>query len=302
MNYECTNTSITFHNTDCFETILDFLEHYKQSKKNRYLLLLNKQLYLNDTVVKDIHQKINGKDIKLLLDKYDIDWVIGKKPCTVLYKDDFILAVHKDAGCIIHGEENDQDCLNAQVAKYFKDNNIHTSVRPLHRLDKDTTGIVLYSLIPFFQPYLDQAMEEKKIHRAYLAITYGNKKAGACFDIHKAIGKDRHVSNKYRISSNGKDALTHVEIIEKKKNYELVRCILETGRTHQIRVHLSSNGLPIVNDPMYGKPSRDFKKMGLFAYQISFFDPVNENKINISDNFLKDYLFFDFCNNVTNKK
>ena len=60
-------------------------------------------------------------------------------------------------------------------------------------------------------------MEEKKIHRAYLAITYGNKKAGACFDIHKAIGKDRHVSNKYRISSNGKDALTHVEIIEKKK-------------------------------------------------------------------------------------
>ena len=145
-------------------------------------------------------------------------------------------------------------------------------------------------------------MEEKKIHRAYLAITYGNKKAGLCFDIHKAIGKDRHVSNKYRISLNGKDALTHVEIIEKKKNYELVRCILETGRTHQIRVHLSSNGLPIVNDPMYGKPSRDFKKMGLFAYQISFFDPVNENKINISDKFLKDYLFFDFCNNVTNKK
>lgn len=263
MNYECTNTSITFHNTDCFETILDFLEHYKQSKKNRYLLLLNKQLYLNDTVVKDIHEKINGKDIKLLLDKHDIDWVIGKKPCMVLYKDDFILAVHKDAGCIIHGEENDQDCLNAQVARYFKDNNIHTSVRPLHRLDKDTTGIVLYSLIPFFQPYLDQAMEEKKIHRAYLAVTYGNKKAGACFDIHKAIGKDRHVSNKYRISSNG---------------------------------------LPIVNDPMYGKPSRDFKKMGLFAYQISFFDPVNENKINISDKFLKDYLFFDFCNNVTNKK
>ena len=101
MNYECTNTSITFHNTDCFETILDFLEHYKQSKKNRYLLLLNKQLYLNDTVVKDIHEKINGKDIKLLLDKHDIDWVIGKKTCTVLYKDDFILAVHKDAGCIM---------------------------------------------------------------------------------------------------------------------------------------------------------------------------------------------------------
>lgn len=293
MKYEIQNEMIIFKDTKKFETIENFLDYYKQSKKNKYLLIQNKELFLNDQPVKDIHEKINQQSLTLHLSKQDIDWVPSDEPCTVLYQNDFILVVHKEAGIIIHGEENDTTCLNAKVARYLLDHHIHTTVRPLHRLDKDTSGIVLYSLIPFFQPWFDDCMEHKKIHREYLAIVYGNRKVGEKFDIHKSIGRDRHHSNQYRISKNGKDAFTHCEVIQQYHEYNLIRCILETGRTHQIRVHLSSIGLPIVNDPIYGKYSKDFKNMGLWAQKISFKDPISEKKHKISEKYLEDYSIFD---------
>ncbi len=293
MKYEIQNEMIIFKDTKKFETIENFLDYYKQSKKNKYLLIQNKELFLNDKPVKDIHEKINQQSLTLHLSKQDIDWVPSDEPCTVLYQNDFILVVHKESGIIIHGEENDTTCLNAKVARYLLDHHIHTTVRPLHRLDKDTSGIVLYSLIPFFQPWFDDCMEQKKIHREYLAIVYGNRKVGEKFDIHKSIGKDRHHSNQYRISKNGKDAFTHCEVIQQYHEYNLIRCILETGRTHQIRVHLSSIGLPIVNDPIYGKYSKDFKNMGLWAQKISFKDPISEKKHKISEKYLEDYSIFD---------
>ncbi len=292
MKYEIKNESITFIDTHKFKTIEDFLDHYKQSKKNKYLLIQNKQLLLDGVIVKDIHEKIDHKNITLLVNKEDVDWIPSQKPCKVIYQDPFLLVVHKDAGIIIHGEEDDVTCLNAQVARYLIDNDIHTTVRPLHRLDKETTGLVLYSLIPFFQPWLDASMEQKKIHREYLAICYGNRKVGETFDIHSPIGRDRHESNKYRISKTGKDALTHCEVLERYKEYSLVRCILDTGRTHQIRVHLSSIGLPIVNDVIYGKYSKDFKNMGLWAQKISFKNPISEKKHKISEKNSNDYLIF----------
>lgn len=293
MKYEIKNKTIIFNETNQFQTVEDFLDHYKQSKKNKYLLIQNKELVLGNQSVKDIHERINDLPITLHLQTNEVDWTPSEEPCEVLYQDPFILVVHKQAGIIIHGEENDTHCLNAKVSKYLIDHDIHTTVRPLHRLDKDTTGIVLYSLIPFFQPWLDTCMEQKKIHREYLAIVYGNKKVGEKFDIHKSIGRDRHHSNQYRISKSGKNALTHCEVIQRYHEYNLIRCILDTGRTHQIRVHLSSIGLPIVNDPIYGKYSKDFKNMGLWAKKISFKDPISEKKHEISEKYLKDYSIFD---------
>ncbi len=293
MKYEITNEKIVIYDTKQFQTIEDFLDYYKQSKKNKYLLIQNKELLLNNQPVKNIHDPIKNQSITLFLKKSEVDWIPSNDACTVLYQDPFILVVHKEAGIIIHGEENDTHCLNAKVARYLLDHDMHTTVRPLHRLDKDTSGIVLYSLLPFFQPWLDDCMEQKKIHREYLAIVYGNRKVGEKFSINQPIGKDRHHSNQYRISKTGKNSLTHCEVLQKYKEYNLIRCILDTGRTHQIRVHLSSIGLPIVNDPIYGKYSKDFKNMGLWAQKISFKDPISEKKHKISEKHEKDYSIFD---------
>lgn len=284
----------TFEYTDRFETIEDLLDFYKQSKKNKYLLIQNREIFLDGEEVKDIHTKIEGKKVSMIFKQEEVDWIPAKKACQVVYKDDYILVAHKEAGYIIHGDENDDTCLNAQVAKYFLDNGIHTTVRPIHRLDRETTGLVCYSLIPFFQPWLDDQLLKKKIHRTYYAFVYGNKLPGTRFTINKPIGKDRHTSNRYRISASGKEACTHFHVEDQYKQYNLIECQLETGRTHQIRVHLASCGLPIVNDPLYGRSSKDFEKMGLWAHQIKFDHPFLKKGILINDHSFKDYEFFEF--------
>lgn len=294
MKYEMKEDCIIFDtSTSQLKTIEDFLEYYKQSKKNKYLLITNKQLLLDNQVVKNIHQEIQKKSLTLLLPKTEIDWVSSEKPCQVVYEDAFLYIVHKEPGCIIHGEPNDTTCLNAQASCYQRLHDILTPVRPIHRLDKDTTGLVLYSKIPFFQPWFDEQLSQKKIKRIYWAISYGKMEVGQKITCHKRIGKDRHHSNQYRISSTGVEACTHITCIAKKGPYCLLQCELETGRTHQIRLHLSSLGLPIVNDPIYGRPSENFETMGLWAKQIIFKNPVTNKKHKIDDFQNKVYTYFN---------
>lgn len=292
MKYEITNNAITIYDTQKYTTIEDFLNTYKQSRKNKYLFIQNKQILLDDQPVKNIQAPIHNKPITIIRKKEEVDWKTSEAECSIIHQNPFLLVVHKDAGCIIHGEENDTTCLNAQVARFLLNHDMHTTVRPLHRLDKETTGLVLYSLIPFFQPWFDNAMENKQIYREYLAIVYGKKKVGEKFDCRASIGRDRHDAKKYRVSKNGKQASTHFDVIAQIGPYNLIHCVLDTGRTHQIRVHLSYLGLPIVNDALYGKSSKDFKKMGLWAQKITFFDPISEKIHKFSDKENPDYSFF----------
>lgn len=294
MKYILENNLLKIEPTNVYDakTVEDFLDDYHQSKKNKYLLIQKKQILLDGTVVKDIHEPIGQKEITLVLEDEEIDWQPAEQPCQVVYEDAFLYIVHKEPGCIIHGEENDTDCLNAQAARYQMIHGIHAPVRPIHRLDKDTQGLVLYCKIPFFQPWFDAQLADKKIKRSYLAVCYGHSHTGEKFTCTQAIGRDRHVSNKYRISPTGQSAVTHVECLAVKDGYNLMRCELETGRTHQIRVHLSARGYPIVNDRLYGSPSQEFRFMGLWACEIEIRNPITHKKHKIHDVPNKDFDLF----------
>ncbi len=229
-----------------------FLDDYRQSDKNRARMIKEEQILVNDEPVKDENVILKESDtLTLIIPETEIDHVCAEAPCRVVYEDAFIYIAHKEAGCIIHGEPEDTECLLAQAAKYQEEKGIHYPVRPIHRLDRDTKGLVLFVKNPFFQPWFDLQLEEKKIRRNYYAVTSGRCTPGTSFTINEPIGRDRHVSGKYRISSTGKAACTKAECLEKKGRYLLFRCSLETGRTHQIRVHLSEKGFAIVNDPLY---------------------------------------------------
>ena len=294
--YTLENNTITIETgrTYAERPIQDLLDDLCISRPNRYTLLQEKRLLVNDVIAKQASCTIplNAK-VTVILPEEDIDWVQAEEPCHVIYENDFVMIVHKEPGIIIHGDTDDTSCLNAKVAKYLAMHDMHFPVRPIHRLDQDTTGLVLYSKIPFFQPWFDKQLEDKNITRHYMAIASGKKiNVGTKFTCIDPIGRDRHNAGRYRISKTGKNARTNCECLAVKDGFCLIGCALETGRTHQIRVHLSARGLPIVNDPLYGHPSHKFQYMGLWADSLTFRDPLTRKKHKIHDDLDPDYSFF----------
>lgn len=271
-----------------------FLEYFCISKKNRYLYIQNRMLFLDDSPVKNGLEPIDGKAIRIMLPHQKVDWAPAGKECEIIYEDSFLYIAHKPAGIIIHeNDKENRNCLNAYAARYQINHGIHAPVRPIHRLDKDTTGLILYSKIPFFQSWFDEQLKEKKIARHYLAIIHGSIAPGNEFVSNRKIGRNRHRSGMYMVSSTGKDACTKFQCLEQKGPYSLISCDLESGRTHQIRVHLSDLGYPIVNDPLYGVSSHDFRNMGLWADSITFRNPITNKKHTIHDRLNPDYTYFE---------
>ena len=294
MKYEFSENILMISAPHKFEkmTVGEFFDFYRQSSASRYHLLTQGGFMLDNSIVKNESEPIGQREIRLNFEPQDTDHVPADNPCRVSYEDPFLYLAHKDAGYIIHGEPDDTDCLMARAARYQIEHDIHTPVRPIHRLDKDTSGLVLFSKNTFFQPWLDDQLQMKKIERNYLAICRGSFAKGRKQTISAPLGRDRHRSGCYRISKTGKSAVTHIEGLAEKNGYSLIRCTLETGRTHQIRVHLSSLGLPIVNDPLYGIHSSDFSGMGLWAYAITFRNPLTNKKHRITDEMNPDYTYF----------
>ena len=265
------------------QPLKNLLAYYGQSDRAIYKLISQKQLLMNHAAVKDANVILEkGMEVSLIMPDEEVDFQPGDKECRVIYEDDFIYVVHKEAGIIIHDDAS-ADALANQAALYQLNHGIKAPVRYLHRLDKETHGLVIFVKIPFFKPYFDRLLQEKVINRHYLAITRGQGRLHQKFIFRDPIGKDRHVNNRYRISPTGKPAVTKAEIIAARDGLTLFSCTLETGRTHQIRVHLSSHGFPIVNDPLYGQPSGKIKGMGLWADRVSFPNPLTGELITVSD-------------------
>lgn len=295
-HYSRENNTLEIHTGNSLkkQKLSRFFDLYHISRKDRYLLIQNRQIACNGEIMKSAEQVLDSDAVLTIhFPSYEIDWAANEKAAEVLYENDFVLIVHKDPGIIIHSEKEDPHCLNGMVAAYLQAEGEHVPVRPIHRLDEDTAGVLLYVKMPFFQPWFDSQLEERKITRHYLAISSGRPlKPGMKFDMQDPIGRDRHHAGVYRVSSTGRPALTHAECLASEDGVSLIGCTLDTGRTHQIRVHLASHNLPIVNDPLYGHPDHRFTHMGLWADQITFHDPLSHKKHTIKDRPNPDYEFF----------
>ena len=211
----------------------------------------------------------------------------------VLYKDEYLLAVDKPAGIIVHGDGSGTKMLTDQVRPFLLDEGAQHAARALqalNRLDRDTTGIVLFSLNKETQPAFDSLISEHKTSKRYLAICCGIP-AWKTKLIDAPLGRDRHDARRMRISKGGKPAQTRVTVLATRArtstapDLSLLDIELLTGRKHQIRVHLASLGLPLLGDELYGRPVRRSSNkrypLMLHARSMSFVHPVTHEHVTI---------------------
>lgn len=261
------------------KTIQEFFDDFIPSKKMQHLLIQNKNILLDGNPVKR-ESDIVGVNLQINLypEEYQYEKVDNK--LDVVYEDEIILIVNKPKGLLVHSDGSNELTLTKMVESYYVDRN-YISALPIHRLDKETSGLVVYSKSIVFQPLLDQLLSTKQIRRNYLAFVSGKMEENKAITIDSPIGKDRHNANKRVVCKTGQPALTKVRSIgySKAKKFSVLMCSLDTGRTHQIRVHLASIGLPILNDDLYGYPSDLCIRMGLFAENIEMYHPLIQDNI-----------------------
>ncbi|SDX40326.1 RluA family pseudouridine synthase [Paenibacillus sp. CF384] len=198
----------------------------------------------------------------------------------LLFYDDWCLVMDKPAGMPVHPSAPGQrGTLDEEAARTGLLRGDGLPAKHIHRLDDDTAGPVLYARNELAQLRLDEAMREKTIGRQYVALVQGVMKRSRGV-INEPIGKDRHHNGRRRVSPGGEHAITHYETIEVFKRASLVRVWLETGRTHQIRVHMSHLGHPLVGDTLYGGSDSKLRHQALRGERLTFRHPwTNEETI-----------------------
>ncbi|MEH7113732.1 RluA family pseudouridine synthase [Neobacillus niacini] len=196
----------------------------------------------------------------------------------VLFEDDHVIVFNKPPFMNTHpNDEKDQNTLVNAAKFYLESKGENGNIHQIHRLDKDTTGAILFAKHSLAGAILDRMLEKREIKRTYLAIIQGhiNKKKGT---IDEPIGRDRHHPTRRRVSPSGQNAITHYQFIKVENSNSYVKCWLETGRTHQIRVHFSHIGHPLIGDILYGgKPTYD--RQALHAAKLAFTHPITGEEI-----------------------
>lgn len=254
--------------------------------------LASKTDFSRETITKMIAEEyilVNGKSIKASYKVKDNDVILikdgfvkemkleaTKMEIDIVYEDEYLMVINKDSGVVVHpGAGNSNDTLVNGLLYYNKTLSKGEEFRPgiVHRLDKDTSGLMIVAKNDKAHELLADDFKNKRIHREYIALldrVFPQEKA----IIDAPIGRSKQYFDKMEVCKDGKKAITNLEVIKKYKDYTLVKLVLETGRTHQIRVHLAYIGYPVHNDPVYSnKASTDFGQFLHSAY-LKFKHPI----------------------------
>ena len=217
-----------------------------------------------------------------LLERYNHPYyvVYTNFPGEIVYEDDYLLVVNKPSGMVVHpGNGNyNHTLVNALMYHCNKLSKVNGDVRPgiVHRIDADTSGLLLVAKDDVVHNNLAKQIAEKSVVRKYVCLVQGviNEDTAT---IDAPIGRDKNNRKKMCVTGdNSKDAITNIRVLERYSDSTLIECSLETGRTHQIRVHMGYINHPVVNDPVYGYNKLDDKDFGqmLHAKEIGFIHPI----------------------------
>lgn len=245
-------------------------------------LILDNAVTINDQSVKPNYKLKTGDIIKVHIpDPTETKIIAEDIPLDIVYEDDDMLVVNKPQGMVVHPAAGNYHGTLVNALIYHCGDMLSKSNgedRPgiLHRIDKDTSGLLLVAKNDIAHQSLSKQIKDHSVTRAYIALVHGNIKTDSG-RIDAPIGRHPVDRKKMTITEhNSRYAATNYNVMKRYGRYTLVECILETGRTHQIRVHMSKNGHPIVGDKTYGVKKEEFKLAGqlLHAYKVGFIHPT----------------------------
>lgn len=259
----------------------------KISSRLLYKLIKNKRTLLNGNIC-DTREQANTGDVLIVDFDYEEDnsnIVPTKMNLNIIFEDEWLLIINKPAGIPVHPSIlHYSDSLCNGIRFYFDSIGLKKKIRPVNRLDLNTSGLVVFAKCEYIQECLISQMKDNLFKKEYLAFCEGifeNKFGTIDLPISR---KDNSIIERC-ISEDGQPSVTHYEVLKEFDNYSLVKCMLETGRTHQIRVHMSAISHPLIGDSLYGSISDFIDRQALHCYKLQFIHPITKK-------------FMDFCDEL----
>ena len=269
-------------------------QEFHISARLQHRLIDEKHVLLNGTVT-DTRVSISKNDIITVnLDfKEESENIISTQmDLDIIFEDDALLIINKPAGMAVHPSIlHYKDSLSNGVKFYFEEIGLKKKIRPVNRLDLNTSGIIVFAKNEYIQECLIQQMKEGLFKKEYIAIVSG-KLEKAKGSINLPIARKPNSIIERCVSPEGQEAITDYEVLNTCNDFSVVKCLLKTGRTHQIRVHMSAIGHPLIGDTLYGTASDLINRQALHSYKITFFHPINHKKIELTAEVPKDMQFF----------
>lgn len=259
-------------------------------------MLKDDYILVNGKLEKGSYKVKNG-DIISIKEGYvqEMDVVPKKMDLDIVFEDDYLMVINKPSGLTVHPGSGNSDNTLVNGLMYYTNNlsSVGGDFRPgiVHRLDKDTSGLMIVAKDNKCHTLLADDFKNKRIHREYVALLDGVFPQNSA-TIDAPIERSKENFEKMTVAAGGKKAITHLRVIKKYKDYTLVRLVLETGRTHQIRVHLSYIGYPVHNDPVYSKKTCDDFGQFLHSEYLKFVHPITGETLEFRADLPKQFACF----------
>ena len=251
-------------------------------------MIENGQVLVNDKVSKTSYKTKLGDIIQITIEEpKEVGLKAQDIPLDIIYEDDDIIVINKPKGMVVHpGSGNPDGTLVNAVLNHCKGSlsGIGGEIRPgiVHRLDKDTSGLIIIAKNDKAHINLSKQIQERKVKKIYTALVRGVIPEDTA-TINMPIGRSKTDRKKMAVRKDGKEAITHIKVIKRYDKYTLISVKIDTGRTHQIRVHLSHIGYPIIGDEVYsnGKNKWGIKGQCLHAKSLKFKHPITGKEMKI---------------------